>query len=61
MQNEQIDGLAINHSHAPLFEQEWMSTLDAEKNGIMFQDKAKRCVVMDVHQRCLQTWGFYNC
>jgi hypothetical protein len=31
MQNEQIDGLAINHSPAPLFEQKWMLTLDVEE------------------------------
>jgi len=31
MQNEQVNGLAINHNLAPLPEQEWMRTLDAKK------------------------------
>jgi hypothetical protein len=30
MWNEQIDGLAINHSLAPLFEQKWVQALDAK-------------------------------
>jgi hypothetical protein len=31
MQNEQINGLATNHSHAPLLEQEQMQALDAKE------------------------------
>jgi hypothetical protein len=31
MQNEQTDGLVINHSFTPLLEQERMQTLDAEE------------------------------
>jgi hypothetical protein len=31
MWNEQINGLAINHSSAPLPEQEWMWILDAKE------------------------------
>jgi hypothetical protein len=31
MQNERIDGLATNHSHAPLLKQKRMRALDAEE------------------------------
>jgi hypothetical protein len=33
MQNEQVDGLTINHSSAPLFKQEQMWVLDVEEMG----------------------------
>ncbi len=31
MQNERIDGLATNHSPAPLSKQEWMWAMDVEE------------------------------
>jgi hypothetical protein len=31
------------------------------KNGFILRGRLKQCVVMDVHQRCLQTWGIDNC
>jgi hypothetical protein len=52
LQNEWINGLETNHNLAPLLKQERMWILDA-RNGIIFQDRPKGCVVMDVHQRCL--------
>ncbi len=29
-------------------------------NGVIFQNKPKGCVMIDVHKRCLQTWGDNN-
>lgn len=37
MRNEQIDGLTINHSIAPLFEQEWMWTLNTKEMESSFK------------------------
>jgi hypothetical protein len=45
MQDEQIDGLAINHTLAPLLEERPMHALNA--------NRFKGCVVMEVHQKCL--------
>jgi hypothetical protein len=29
-------------------------------NGIILQNRLKGCVMMDVHKKCLQTWGVGN-
>ncbi len=58
---QMIDGLTINHSLAPFVQTKVNVGTGYWGNGVIFQDGFKRCVVMDVHQRSLQTWGIGNC
>jgi hypothetical protein len=53
MSNKRLDALTTNHSLAPLLEQKQNMNSGCGRNGIIFQDKLKGCVMVEVHQRCM--------
>jgi hypothetical protein len=49
MWNERIYGLTTNRSATLLLKEKQMRVLDAKEMESFFQNRPKRCVVMDVH------------
>jgi hypothetical protein len=56
MWNKQIDGLTTNHNLAPLAWTKTNAGFRCWGNGVILQDRPKRCVMVDVHQRFINAY-----